>query len=139
MPIYLVHDHSVRQILDDDLHSHPYKMSIVQELSEREGRTPQLMFHYLSSKVFLSSSQRASHLMFLPFVKGFSVLQSTGSTLDVSLHFEVKHDLKTNIREEIANIPADTLVRVMENTRNKFIQCMDNGGRHLPDVIFRSV
>ena len=64
----------------------------------------------------------------LPFVKGFSVLQSTCSTLDVSLPFVVKYDLKTNIREEIANITADTLVRVMENTTNRFIQCIDNGG-----------
>ena len=45
-------------------------------------------------------------------------------------------DLKANIREEIVNIPADTLVRVMANTINRFIQCKDNGGRHLPDVIF---
>ena len=36
-------------------------------------------------------------------------------------------DLKANIREEIANIPADTLVWVMANARNRFIQCMDNG------------
>ena len=77
-----------------------------------------MVFHYLSSKVFLSFT--------------------TGSTLDVSLPFVVKHDLKANIREEIANIPADTLVMVMENTRNRFIQCMDNGGRHLPDMIFKT-
>ena len=57
-------DRSVRRILHDDFHCHPYKMAIVQELSEREGRAPHLMFHYLSSKVFLSSSLRASHLMF---------------------------------------------------------------------------
>ncbi|QQP34944.1 Transposable element Tc3 transposase, partial [Caligus rogercresseyi] len=44
-------------------------------------------------------------------------------------------DLKANIREEIANIPADTLVRVMANTRNRYIQCMDNGGCHLSDMI----
>ena len=73
-----------------------------------------------------------------PFVKGFSVLQPTSSTHDVSLPFVAKHDLNTNIR---ANIPADTLVRVMANTRNLFIQCMHmhNGGRHLPDVIFKTV
>ena len=53
--------------------------------------------------------------------------QSTGFTLDVSLPFVAKHDLKANIREEIANIPADTLVRVIENTLNRFIQYMNNG------------
>ena len=75
----------------------------------------------------------------LPFVKGFSILQSTGSTLDFSLPFVVKHDLKANLREEIANIPADTLVGVMANTRNQFIQYMDNGGRHLTGMIFKTV
>ena len=67
----------------------------------------------------------------LPLIKGFSVFQCTGSTLDVSLPFVVKHDWKANIREGIANIPADTLMRVMANTRNRFNQCMNNG-----DVIF---
>ena len=73
------------------------------------------------------------------FVKGFCILQSTGSTLDVLLPFVVKHAVKANIREEIANLPADTLVRVMANTRNRFIHCMDNGGHHLPEVIFKTV
>ena len=44
-----------------------------------------------------------------------------------------------NIREEIPYIPADTLVGVMANTRNWFIQSMDNGGRNLPDLIFKTV
>lgn len=48
-------------------------------------------------------------------------------------------DLKANIREEIANLPADTLVRVIANTRNRYMQCKDNGGRHLPDMIFKTV
>ena len=157
---------SVRWILHDDHHCHPYKRAIVQDLSEREEqaphlmfhsllskvflssnlRTSHLMFHYLSSKAFLSSNLRASHLMFhyissknflssslqashlmfyYLFGKGFSELQSTASTLDISLTFVVKHDLKSNIREEIANIPTDTLVRVMANIRNRCIQCMD--------------
>ena len=47
-------------------------------------------------------------------------------------------DLKTNIQEEIANIAPAMLVGVMANARNRFTQCMENGGRHLPDVIFRT-
>ena len=82
-------------------------MAIVQELSEREGRAPHLIFHYLSSKVFLSSSLWAFQ--------------------------------KANIWEEIVKVPADTLVRFLANTKNRFIQCMDNGERHLPDVIFQTV
>ena len=48
-------------------------------------------------------------------------------------------DLKTNIREEVANIPVDMLERVMRNTRNRFVQCIDNGGRHLADMIFKTM
>ena len=48
-------------------------------------------------------------------------------------------DLKANIRKEIANILADTLVRVMANTRNRYMQCMDNGGRHLTNMIFKTM
>jgi len=57
-------DRLVKRILHDDLHYHPYKIAIVQELSEREGRAPHMMFHYLSPTVFLSSNLRAAHLIF---------------------------------------------------------------------------
>ena len=88
-------------------------------------------------RFFLFQSTCFTLIVSLPFNKG---VQSTGSTLDVSLPFVVKHDFKSNIREEIANIPADTLVvRVMANTRNLFIQCMGNEGRHLPDMIFKNM
>ena len=48
------------------------------------------------------------------------------------------HDLKANTREEIDILP-DTLVRFMANTSNQFIQYIDNGERHLPDMIFKTV
>lgn len=48
-------------------------------------------------------------------------------------------DLKANIRAEIDNIPVDMLERVMTNARNRLIQCIDDGGRHLPDMIFKTV
>ena len=47
-------------------------------------------------------------------------------------------DLKTNIQEEIANIGPAMLAGVMTNARNRFTQCMENGGRYLPDVIFKT-
>ena len=47
-------------------------------------------------------------------------------------------DLKTNIQEEIANIAPAMLAGVMTNTRNRFTQCMENAGHHLPDVIFKT-
>ena len=48
-------------------------------------------------------------------------------------------DLKDNIRQEIANIPGVILVRVIENTRNRYMKCIDNEGGHLPDMIFKTV
>lgn len=44
--------------------------------------------------------------------------------------------LKNNIRDAIANIPIDMLQRVETNFRNRLNQCIQNGGRHLTDVIF---
>lgn len=48
-------------------------------------------------------------------------------------------DLKANIQEETANIPIAMLERVMRNARIRFVQCIDNGGRHLSDMIFKTV
>jgi len=48
-------------------------------------------------------------------------------------------DLKTNIQEEIANITPAMLARVMTNARNRFTQCMENGGCHLSDLIFKTM
>lgn len=47
-------------------------------------------------------------------------------------------DLKTNIQEEIARITPAMLEGVVRNARNRFTRCMENGGRHLPDVIFKT-
>ena len=48
-------------------------------------------------------------------------------------------DLKTNIQEEIANITPAMLARIMTNARNRFTQCMENGGHHLSDLIFKTM
>ena len=47
--------------------------------------------------------------------------------------------LKDNIRRAIADIPVDMLERVEQNFKNRVAQCIDNGGRHLADVIFKTV
>lgn len=46
--------------------------------------------------------------------------------------------LKNNIREAIANIPIDMLRRVEANFKNRLRQCLQNGGRHLSNVIFKT-
>ena len=46
--------------------------------------------------------------------------------------------LKTNIRNAIAEILVDMLQRVARNFRNRLNQYIDNGGRHLTDVMFKT-
>lgn len=48
-------------------------------------------------------------------------------------------DLRNNIRAEIANIPVNMLERVTQNFRRRLNQCIDNGGRHLTDIVFKTV
>lgn len=47
--------------------------------------------------------------------------------------------LKNNIRNAIADIPVSMLERVEENFKKRVSQCIDNGGHHLSDVIFKTV
>lgn len=58
------------------------------------------------------------------------VYQNRPNTLD---------DLRNNIRAVIDNIPVDMLERVIQNFRNRLNQCIDNGGRHLQDIVFKTV
>ena len=48
-------------------------------------------------------------------------------------------DLQNNIRTQIVNIPRDMLERVERNFRIRLNQCIDNEGRHLQDVLFKTV
>jgi len=48
-------------------------------------------------------------------------------------------DLKNRIRAETANILVDMLERVGQNFRIRLNQCIDNGGHHLQDLIFKTV
>ena len=46
--------------------------------------------------------------------------------------------LKNNIIRATANIRTDVLERVDRNFRIRSVQCIDNEGRHLTDVIFKA-
>jgi len=46
-------------------------------------------------------------------------------------------DLKVSIREEIATVPQEMLVNVMQNFE-RFRTCVGQEGRHLSDIIFRN-
>jgi len=47
-------------------------------------------------------------------------------------------DLKVSIREEIATVPQEALVNVMQNFEERLRTCVRQQGRHLSDTIFRS-
>jgi len=47
-------------------------------------------------------------------------------------------DLKVSIREEIATVPQEMLVNVMQNFEGWLRTCVRQGGRHLSDIIFRN-
>jgi hypothetical protein len=46
--------------------------------------------------------------------------------------------LKNNIRQAIANIPVNMLESVERNFRSRLPQCIDNNGRHLHDIVFKT-
>ena len=48
-------------------------------------------------------------------------------------------DLQNAIRTETANIPLNMLERVDQSVRKRLYQCIDNGGGHLKDIVFKTV
>jgi hypothetical protein len=46
--------------------------------------------------------------------------------------------LKNNITGVIANMRTNVLERMDRNFRSRLVQCIDNEGRHLTDVIFKT-
>ena len=47
-------------------------------------------------------------------------------------------DLKVSICEEIATVPQEMLVNVMQNFEERLRTCVRQEGRHLSDIIFRN-
>jgi len=47
-------------------------------------------------------------------------------------------NLKVSIREEIATVPQEMLVNVMQNFQERLRTCVRQEGRHLSDIIFRN-
>jgi len=47
-------------------------------------------------------------------------------------------DLKVSIREEIATVPQEMLVNVMQNVEERLRTCVRQEGGHLSDIIFRN-
>jgi len=47
-------------------------------------------------------------------------------------------NLKVSIRKEIATVPQEMLVNVMQNFEERLRTCIRQEGRHLSDIIFRN-
>ena len=47
-------------------------------------------------------------------------------------------DLKVSIREEIATVPQEMLVNVMQNFKERLRTCVRQEGRHISDIIFHN-
>ena len=47
-------------------------------------------------------------------------------------------DMKVSIREEIATVPQEMLVNVMQNFEERLRTCIWQEGRHISDIIFRN-
>jgi len=47
-------------------------------------------------------------------------------------------DVKVSIREEIATVPQEMLVNVMQNFEERLRTCARQEGRHISDIIFRN-
>jgi hypothetical protein len=45
--------------------------------------------------------------------------------------------LKTQIEENLAKIPENTLRRAMQDLQNRLTECVQRNGQHLTDVIFK--
>ena len=46
-------------------------------------------------------------------------------------------ELKDVIRQEVAAIPREVTRRTMDNFRERLRECLNNGGHHLSDIIFK--
>jgi len=121
---------SVRRILHHDLHFHPYKLQIVQELTAAHKalrvRCCQQMVHTHTDLQF--TGPYCSRL----FLWGYLKAQVFTHTLpDIN-------SLKNAIHQEIGNVTQDTLRHVMANVPERWQQCLDCHGGHLQDVVLKT-
>jgi hypothetical protein len=123
-------DGSVRRILHHDLHFHPYKLQIVQELTAAHKalsvRCCQQMVHTYSNLQFTGPYCRK--LFLWVYLKAHAF---THTLPDIN-------SLKNAIRREIANVTQDTLHRVMASVPGRWQQCLDCHGVHLQDVVLKT-
>jgi len=76
-----------------------------------------------------------AHQIYLPAISFFGVTSNQKSTFQ---NPRTVDDLKVSIREEIATVPQEMLVNVMQNFEKRLRTCVRQEGRHLSDIIFRN-
>jgi len=72
---------------------------------------------------------------------GMSTISFFGVTSNQKSTFEkprTVNDLKVSIREEIATVPQEISVNVMQNVEERLRTCVRQEGRRLSDMIFRN-
>ena len=75
-----------------------------------------------------SSDLSACHYFLWGYLKGKVYVNKPRNT----------EELKAAIRQEIAAISEDVLERVMQNFYERLRKCVQAGGRHLEDIIFKT-
>ena len=71
----------------------------------------------------------------MPAISFFGVTSNQKSTFENLLHSTI---WKFPIREEIATVPQEMLVNVMQNFEERLQTCVQQEGRHLSDIISRN-
>ena len=76
-----------------------------------------------------------AHQIYLPAISFFGVTSNQKSTFENLVQSD---DLKVSIREEIATVPQEMSVNVMQNFEERLRTCVRQEGRHLSDIIVRN-
>ena len=89
------------------------------------GRRQQHSVHFTSAQRLVDEAVPDKKTIYL-WVSNF---RQTGQTLEA---------LKEAIRQEVAAITPEMILKVMDNYRERLQQCINIQGRHLSDVLFKT-
>jgi len=110
---------------------HPYKMMLAQELSDFERNVRRHLISLCGDIGWLARSPDLTPCdFFLWLYLKAKVYARRPGTIE---------QLKEAIRQEVATIPPTMTCKTMDNFHDRLKECVINNGRHLSDVIFKSV
>jgi len=123
-----ISNRSVHPILHQDLHFHPYKMVVVQELTQQDWINRVEACQHISWPARSPDLTPCDYFLW-GYLKA-EVFKHRPRTLQT---------LKDAIRLEVARIPHDMLDRVTQNIRIHLQQFIDNNSHHLQDILFKNM